>query len=430
MRRPEDTAGHTRTAEVIAVGTELLLGDGMDTNSAWLSRRLSELGIDVRRHTSVRDDLDDLTGAIRRAADVHDIVIITGGLGPTQDDLTRYAVARVAGVELQRHADLADGIRNFFKRLGREMPERNLVQADLPHGAEVIAPAGTAPGFALEVGTALVVCLPGVPGEVHQMTDADVVPLLQRRGGLQVTVTRTVRTAGASESAVAERCAQLAERLEAAGNPRLAFLASRAETRVRVTATALDRAKAAALIDPVVDELVALLGVWVVGLDDESTEHAVARQLRRHGWTLSVAESITGGGLGARLVTVPGASKWFMGGVITYATHAKTLLGDVASRLLDAHGPVSEQVAVALAAGVRSRLGTDVGLAVVGVAGPTTQGGRPVGTVCVGATLPDGGVYARTVELPPRSRTDLQQFSASIALDFLNRRLAAAQPVG
>jgi nicotinamide-nucleotide amidase len=429
VRPPEDAAAGGLTAEVIAVGTELLLGDGIDTNSAWLSRRMSELGIDVRRHTSVADDLDDLAASLRRAADAHDIVLVTGGLGPTQDDLTRFAVARVAGVDLQRHADLADAIKDFFNRLGRAMPERKLVQADLPQGAQAIAPAGTAPGFMLEIGAALVVCLPGVPGEVHQMTDAHVVPLLQGRGGLQVTVTRTVRTAGAAESAVAERCADLAQRLEVAGTPRLAYLASRAETRVRVTATAPDRAKAAALVDPVVDELVALLGVWVVGLDDEGTEHAVARQLRRHGWTLGVAESITGGGLGARLVTVPGASEWFMGGVIVYAARAKTLLADVATALLDAHGPVSEQVAVALAAGVRSRLGTDVGLAVVGVAGPTTQGGRAIGTVCVGAMLPDGGVQARTVELPPRSRTDLQQFSASIALDFLNRRLAAVQPV-
>jgi nicotinamide-nucleotide amidase len=414
------------TAEIIAVGTELLLGDGVDTNSAWLSRRLVEIGVDVRRHTSIVDDLDDLTEAVQEAVSAHDVVVLTGGLGPTQDDMTRYAIARVAGVELERHADLAKGIRAFFEQFGREMPERNLVQADLPRGAQVIPPVGTAAGFALDIAGALVVCLPGVPREMQQMTDGQVLPLLQLRGGLQAAVTRTVRTAGVSESAVAERCAPLAQRLDAAGNPRLAFLASRAETRVRVTARAPDRAEAAALAAPVVDELVDLLGAWVVGLDDEGTEHAVARQLRRHGWTLSVAESITGGGVGARLATVPGASDWFMGGVIVYATSAKPVLADVPAALLEAHGPVSEETATALATGVRNRLGTDAGLGIVGVAGPTTQGGRAVGTVCLSVVLPDGAAHARTVNLPPRARQDMQEFSASIALDFLRRRLAAA----
>jgi nicotinamide-nucleotide amidase len=426
-----ETAGHNGlTAEIIAVGTELLLGDGLDTNSAWLSRRLVELGIDVRRHTGVGDDLDDVADTVGRAAQAHDVVVVTGGLGPTQDDVTRYGVARVAGVELERHSALADGIRAYFDRLGRDMPERNLVQADLPRGAHVIAPVGTAPGFALDIDAALVICLPGVPREMRQMTDAQVVPLLQRRGGLQATVTRTVHTAGVSESAVAERCAALARRLDATGNPRLAFLASRAETRVCVTARAPDRAAAAALAAPVVEELVDLLGAWVVGLDDEGTEHAVARLLLRHGWTLSVAESITGGGVGARLVTVPGASDWFAGGVIVYATRVKPLLAGVPPALLDAQGPVSEEVAVALAAGVRARLETAVGLGVVGVAGPTTQAGRAVGTVCLGTVLADGASHTHTVQLPPRPRQDMQEFSASIALDFLRRRLTAAPSSG
>lgn len=428
MTRREAASRSGLTAEIIAVGTELLLGDGVDTNSAWLSARLVELGIDVRRHTSVGDDSADLTDALRRAAGSHDIVVTTGGLGPTPDDMTRFAVAAVAGVKLERHADLADGIRAYFAALGREMPEPNLAQADLPRGAEVIAPAGTAPGFALDIAAALVVCLPGVPGEMRQMADGQVLPLLQRRGGLRATVARTVRTAGVAESAVAQRCAALARRLGAADNPRIAFLASRAETRVRVVARAPDRAAAAALAAPVVDEVVNLLGEWVVGLDDEGTEHAVARLLKARGWTLSVAESITGGGLGARLVTVPGASDWFAGGVIAYATSAKPVLAGVDTALLDAHGPVSEDVALALAGGVRARLRTDVALAVVGVAGPTTQGGRAVGTVCLGAVLGDGVSHVRTVQLPPRPREDMQEFSTSVALDFLRRRLSAAPP--
>lgn len=413
------------TAEIVVVGSELLLGDGTDTNSAWLSQRLTEVGVAVRRHTTVGDELDDLTAVVRAAGTAHDVVIVTGGLGPTQDDLTRFAVAEVAGSPLERDATLADAIRARFAERGRDMPERNLVQADLPRGATVIAPVGTAAGFALEVGGALVVCLPGVPAEMRTMTDEQVIPLLQRRGGLQVTVTRAVRAAGVAESAVAQRCEQIARRLEAAGGPRLAFLAGQGETVVRVTARAPDRAAASAVVDPIVDQVVAALDPWVVGLDGEGVEHAVARSLRHHGWTLSVAESITGGGVGARLVTVAGASEWFAGGVVTYATRAKPLLAGVPAALLDRHGPVSEAVARALASGVRVRMETDVSLAVVGVAGPTTQGGRDLGTVCVAAVMADGASHVGTRRLPARSRGDLQALAAGAALEFLRRRLAA-----
>lgn len=425
--KPHDTAdAEPLTAEIIAVGSELLLGDGVDTNSAWLSGRLVALGIDVRRHTSVGDDAADLVTAITRAVDEHDLVIITGGLGPTQDDVTGAAVARAAGVGLERRDDLADGIRRFWAERGRDVPPRDLVQADVPVGAVVLTPVGTAPGFTLDIGGALVVCLPGVPSEMRVMTDAQVLGLLQRRGGLQATVTRVVRTAGAAESAVAHRCAVVAERLDDVGDRQLSFLAAGGEVQVRVTARATDRAAAEALATPIIDELVAALGPWVVGLDDHGVEHLIARHMREHGWTLSVAESITGGGIGARLVTVPGASDWFAGGVIVYATQVKSLLVGVPHRLLDDQGPVSEDVAGALAAGVRHRLATDVGLAVVGVAGPTTQGGRDVGTVCLGVVLADGTRHTRTVVLPALARADVQRRSVTVALDLLRRRLARA----
>lgn len=425
MPSPEDGLH----AELVAIGAELLVGDGTDTNSAWLSRRLAELGVDVDRHTTVGDRTDDIVEVLERAVDARDVVVTTGGLGPTQDDRTRYAVARLAGVDLERRDDLADDIRTYFEQRGRDMPERNLVQADLPRGARVIPPVGTAPGFALDVDGALVVCLPGVPREMYRMVDDHVLGLLQARGGLQVTVSRLVRTAGIAESAVADRLGDLDARLEAAGDVELAYLASRAETRVRVTAHAPDRAAAAARVDPVVDEVVDLLGSAVVGVDDEGVEHAVARQLQRRGWTLAVAESVTGGGIGARLVTVAGASGWFAGGVIAYATASKPVLADVAQPLLAEHGPVSEPVAAALADGVRGRLGTDVGLGVVGVAGPEPQGGRPVGTICVGVVLPGGVRHVRTIDLPARPRQDVQEFAASVALDYLRRRLVDA-PAG
>lgn len=424
--RPRERAGDLRAA-VVAVGTELVVGDAVDTNSAWLARRLTELGVAVRHHVSVGDDRSELTRVLRDAVAGHDIVVVSGGIGPTPDDLTRFAVARVAGVALERRADLADGLRAFFAERGRSMPEANLVQADLPAGAQALPPIGTAPGFALDIDDAVVVCVPGVPSEMRAMTEDSVVPLLRGRGGLAVTISRTVHTAGVAESEVAHRCADVVAGLTDPRGPTIAFLASRGQTRVRVSARGPDAQAAHALVDPVVDAVVDRLGRYVVGLDDEGVEHAVARLLEQRGWTLAVAESITGGGVGARLVTVPGASTWFAGGVITYATASKSLLADVPDALLARHGPVSEPTALALADGVRTRLGTDVALSVVGVAGPTTQGGVPVGTVCVASVLPTGHAE-RTLHLPPRARVDVQQFGATAALEHLRRRLAAGEP--
>jgi nicotinamide-nucleotide amidase len=422
VRQPESGAG--LRADVIAVGSELLTGDVVDTNSAWIAQRLSGLGIDVRHVTVVGDVLDDLVGTLRTAIAATDLVVVSGGLGPTPDDLTRFAVADVAGVPLERRADLVDEIRSFFAERGRRMAGTNLVQADLPVGAAVIPPAGTAPGFSVDVADTLVIALPGVPGELHTMMDRSVTPLLRRRGGLAVTVSRNVHTAGVAESDVAERCADVVDRVHRAGRAQVAFLASQGRTRVRISARARDAAAAHAVVDAVVAEVVDLLGPAVVGLDDEGVEHAIARILEARGWTLAVAESITGGGVGARLVTVPGASGWFTGGVVTYATAAKSVLAGVPERVLAEHGPVSEETARALAVGVRDRLGADVGLAVVGVAGPTTQGDSGIGTVCLAVAGP-GGVHTRTVRLPPRSRVEVQGFATTTALEYLRRRLRA-----
>lgn len=413
-------------AEIVAVGSELLLGQNVDTNSAWISARLAEIGVDVFRHATVGDNPErivaELGGAVARAG----AVIVTGGLGPTQDDLTRVAVATLAGVALERRDGLVAHLEEYFTARGRTMPRSNLVQADLPLGARVLAPVGTAAGFAVDVGRTVVYCLPGVPAEMTVMMERDVVPDLVRRGGLAATISRLVRTAGMSESGVAERCGALVERLDEVGNPTVAFLASRGETRVRVTGKAASRQAALALVDPVVDEIVGLLGAGVVGVDDEGVELAIARQLRRLGWTLAVAESVTGGGVGARLVTVAGASDWFLGGVLAYTEGVKTRLGGVPEELLARDGPVSEPVVGALAAGVRTRLGADVGLAVVGVAGPATQGGRDIGTVCVGVALPGEPTRTRTLALPSRSRTQIQEVAASMALDALRRSLVEA----
>lgn len=418
-------------AELVAIGSELLLGDAVDTNSAWIAARLAEIGVDVHRHTTIGDNVDRMAAALAEAARRADVVVATGGLGPTQDDLTRQAVALVAGVELERRDDLVEYVSSYFDRHGRAMPASNLVQADVPAGSRIIDPVGTAAGFATDVPGAgdpsTIYCLPGVPREMRAMVARQVIPELAERGGLATTVSRVVRTAGMAESAVAEVAAELNERLAVAGNPTIAFLASRGETTVRVTGKAASRQDALALVDPVVEELVALLGDGVAGVDEEGVEHAVARLLLDRGWTLGIGESVTGGGLGARLVRVPGASRWFRGGLVPYATDTKASVAGVSASLLRAEGPVSEDTAAALAHGARVALGAEVGLAVVGVAGPDPQGGQPVGTVCVASVLPDGTARARRVQLPTQGRVEVQEWAAGAALDHLRRRLAASR---
>jgi len=411
-------------AELVAVGSELLLGEGVDTNSAWISARLAEIGVDVHRHVTVGDNVERMAAVFSEALTRADAVVVTGGLGPTADDLTRVAVARVAAVGLRRHPELAAALSAYFDSRGRVMPPSNLVQADLPDGARALAPVGTAPGFAIKIGGATLYCLPGVPGEMEVMVERDVIPDLVARGGLAVTVSRSVRTAGVDEAAVGEILAPVVQRLDAAGNPTIAFLASRAETRVRVTGKAGSREAALALVDPVLQEVAALLGAGVAGLDDQGPEHAVALHLQRLGWNLGVAESVSGGQLAARLVGVPGASGWFLGGLVVYATPSKVSIAGIDPGLLEREGPVSELTAGALAEGACERLGADVGIGVVGVAGPTTQNDRPVGTVCLGLALPGGAVHTRELRMPGRSRAQIQEWAASLALDLARRRLA------
>ena len=411
-------------AELVAVGSELLLGELVDTNSAWISARLAEAGIDVFRHTTVGDNTQRMLAVLRGACERANTVIVTGGLGPTHDDLTRVVVAKLMAVGLRRHEDLAEGIAAYFAERGLMMPANNLIQADLPVGARVLRPVGTAPGFVVEVNSTTVYCVPGMPREMKIMITRDVIPDIVRRSGLAVTVSRVVRTAGMSESEVAERCALVIDELDTARNPTIALLASRGETRVRVTAKAASREAALALANPVVERLIGLLGIGVVGIDDEGVEAAIGRLLQRLGLTLGVAESVTGGGVAARIVSVPGASSWFRGGLITYATSTKATLGGVDPAILERDGPVAESTVGQLAVGARERLSADVGLAVVGVAGPTRQSGQAVGTCCVGVALPDGAVRTYTVRLPGHTRADLQEFAASAALDYLRRQLA------
>lgn len=405
--------------EVVAVGTELVTGAQIDTTSGWLSARLLELGMRVARHTTVGDDDGELDDVLGEAARRSDVVVVTGGLGPTPDDRTRFAVARVAGRPLVRRPELVDALRTRFAARRRPMPPSNLVQADLPAGARSLAAVGTAAGFVVEVAGAEVWCLPGVPGELMAMAERDLLPALATRAGPRASRIRTVRTTGLGESTVADLLADL----DVAADVDVAFLAARGEVLVKLTATGRDLADAAGRVDPVLDEVVARLGSAVTALDDDGLEHAVHRLLAARAWTLGLAESVTAGAVAARLASVPGASETLAGSLVVYATAAKTALAGIDPGLLARAGPVSAEVVAALAVAARDRLAAQVGAAVVGVAGPSTQGGEPVGRVRVATALPGAQADVQTLDLPGLDRSDVCERAVAATLDGIRRAL-------
>lgn len=424
--------------EVLAIGTELLLGHVVDTNSAWIGEQLAAAGIDCLRQVKVGDNLPRIVAAIRSAVSSADAVICCGGLGPTQDDITREAIAEVLGVELVRDEALVGVIEDLFAARGRQMPSNNLRQAQVPRGASVIAQTdGTAPGLICPLGGKVVYALPGVPHEMRDMLERAVVPDLLARSGEHATIrSRTLRTWGLAESRVAELVAGRIEALEASSRGQratIAFLASGAEgIKVRVTVKIAASAGNAAASggsagDPVAEaeerldaeeaELRAILGPSVFGVDEATMESVVADLLVRRGSTLAVAESLTGGLVASRAVSVPGASNWFKGGVVSYGSDTKRRLLEVSE------GPVvSRRAAEEMASRVAGLFGADVGLATTGVAGPAEQEGQPVGTLWVGLYV-DRGVYAYSVQ-QSGDRRRIRERSAVTALDLLRRNLA------
>ncbi len=380
--------------EVVAVGTELLLGQIVNRNAADIAVRLADAAFDHYHQTVVGDNVDRAAAVVAQAAARSDAVIITGGIGPTQDDVTREALCAAAGVPMAFSDEYAGRLRDWWARRGREMPETNLRQAEHPDGAELLPnPKGTAPGLRLRLGQCWVFALPGVPEEMRLMLDQQVLPfLVEQQGGRRaVLVSRVVRTWGESESRVAALLGDLYDESE---NPTVAFLASAGEIKVRLTARAADREGAAALIAPLEAEVRRRLGPRVFGADDETVEAVLLGLLRRRGWSLGTAESATGGMVAARITSVPGASDVFVGSVVAYSTGVKEeLLGVDASG-----GVVSEDAALSMAEGAASRLGADVAIAVTGSAGPNPQE-REVGTMIAAVRTPDGA-RARTLRLP------------------------------
>ena len=405
-------------AEILSVGDEVVAGQVTDSNAAWLARRLTQHGIPVVAHAAARDVEAEIAEAVTRAAGRSDVVIVTGGLGPTPDDRTRRAVAAAAGADLVLDPPSLEHIRELFARRGVEMPRSNERQADVPEGADVLPNGlGTAAGFRVAVGRADVFVLPGVPEEMKAMFDAAVLPLLpQTRNAI---ATRVLRCFGMSESLIAET---LAAEMDLDGTPQVAFLASQGTISVKFTASADTPDAALERIEPARARARALLGDAVFGEGEDTLEQVVARLLASRGATLAVAESCTGGLVANWLTDVPGISEHFLEGLVAYSNASKTARLGVPEELFATVGAVSEEVARAMAAGVRERSGADLGVGITGLAGPS--GGRaekPVGTVHV-AVAAASGVVHRELRLRGR-RVQVKNRAAKHALNLVRLEL-------
>ena len=432
--------------EIVAVGTELLLGQIVDTNSSWMGERLALAGIDSHFQVKVGDNRARIVDTIRHALSRSDAVILCGGLGPTQDDVTREAIAEVMGVALIRDDAMGETIRRGFEARGRRFTENNLRQADRPAGASFIPQMpGTAPGLICPIGGCgstdgrspanergpadehcpakeqVIYAVPGVPFEMREMMEGTILPDLRRRAGVAAVIrSRVLKSWGESESRLAELLAGRIEALDRTGNPTIAFQASGIEgLKIRITAKAQDEEAAEALIAGEEASVRAIVGDAIFGTDAQTMESVVLDMLRERGLSLAVAESLTGGLAGARLTAVPGASDVFRGAVVSYASEVKFDLLGVPE------GPVvSADAAKAMALGVRDRLSADVGIATTGVAGPAEQEGQPPGTVFLGLARRDHAEALR-VRLPG-DRRRVREYAVISVLNLLRLRVSGS----
>lgn len=411
----------SHTAEIIAVGTELLLGNIVNTNARDISQALSAVGVNVFWHTVVGDNPQRLKDALDVARKRADIIITTGGLGPTYDDLTKQTICEAFGKPLVLHQDILDGLKVFFeKNVHMKMPSNNVQQAELPEGCTVFDnPVGTAPGCAFEADGVHVLMLPGPPFEMLTMLKGHVVPYL-RGFSSEVIVSHDIMTFGLGESPMEELMREKMSHME---NPSLATYAKPSEVRLRATAKAASAEEAEAMLAPVVKDVTNFLGDYVYGVDVSSLEEVCFHLLKEKGLTFATAESCTGGRVAERITALPGASAVYRGGVVSYWTSVKADVLGVPADTLDAHGAVSAETARAMAEGARRITGADIAMSVTGVAGPDPdERGVPVGIVYIGLATPDG-TFCRPLDLGKRRRDRIQDLSSNHAFDVLRRYL-------
>src|SRR5918997_1701114 len=409
------------SAEIVTIGTEMLLGDLVDTNTAWISQQLAGLGVGIYRHTTVGDNTDRIVGALKDAASRADLVVTTGGLGPTSDDLTNACLSLLTGRRMVEYPEARRHVDEKFAQFGRTPTPSNYKQALFPEGTELIPnPLGTAMGALLEADGTLFATLPGVPSEMKRMFEDTLESLIRAHTDGSI-VSRTLWFAGIGESALAE---QVQDFLDAT-DPTVAPLAGQGKVRLRITTRAATQEEAEAKIAPVEKEILSRLGDYYFGEDDETLESAVGRLLRERGATVALAESCTGGLLAKRLTDIAGSSAYLKEGLVTYSNESKERWLGVPRKMLLEHGAVSEPVARKMAEGVRQISGADYGLSVTGVAGP--EGGtkeKPVGLVFVGLSDAEG-TFAERLDLSAwaRCRDAIRERSANRAFDLLRLRI-------
>jgi nicotinamide-nucleotide amidase len=418
-------AQNIQNAEIVTIGTEMLLGDLVDTNTAWISQRLAGLGVGVYRHTTVGDNPERLVAALRQAASDSDLVVTTGGLGPTSDDLTNACISTLTGREMVEYPEAREHVDRMFQKFGRKPTANNYKQALFPEGTELIPnPVGTAMGALVEWEGTLFATLPGVPPEMKSMFEATLEPLIRARSEGSI-VSKTLHFAGIGESAVAEKVQEFLD----ATDPTVAPLAGQGRVRLRITTRSATEKEAQERIAPVEKEIIARLSDYYFGEGDETLEGAVGRLLQERGATLALAESCTGGLLAKRLTDMPGSSVYFQEGLVTYSNESKERLLGVPHDLIVEHGAVSEPVAREMSDGARRVSGADYGLSVTGIAGP--DGGteeKPVGLVFVGISDLNN-TFAEKLDLTAwaRSRDSIRERSANRAFDLLRLRLEENQ---
>jgi nicotinamide-nucleotide amidase len=406
-------------AEIISIGTEILLGDILDTNAQHIASRLPGLGIDLHWVTQVGDNLGRLEEALRRAWDRSDLILATGGLGPTEDDLTREAIAALLDEPLSVDGDLEAQLRAFFANRGIAMPERNVKQANLiPSCRPIPNPRGTAPGWWVERDGRILVAMPGPPVEMERMWEKEVAPRLAEMAAGGVIVSRTLKTVGIGEGSVDE----MVSRLLGSANPSLAVYAKADGVHVRITAKAASPEEAQRLIAPMEEEARGILGNAIWGADDDTLEAAVGAMLRERGLSVATMESCTGGLLASTITDVGGSSTYFSGGFVAYTAEMKIALG-VDEELVRRHGVVSQEVAQDMARAARKRLDADFGIGITGVAGPEPLEDKAVGTIHI--ALDDGLAPQAITYTFAQSRAAIKRRAVTTALFLLRRALLA-----